>query len=250
MTRATDVTPASMHSGAFVNDTWAVGRMTINAGLRYDRYNGWLPEQDAAGGRPSARSSSQAKTVRCNRPFHVERRSRRGSASIFDLIGRRPHGAEGQLRPVLAQSGRGRSKQRQPEYAGEIGHLELERCESATSVGSPARNDPFVSPRSRARFCSIPTSRRRIRTKPASGSSGNSVDVMGVRAGFVYKTEDDLIKPTSPVAGPTYTPSRCPFDFVDIGLDGVRGTCRRSTIRDVWPADSAMRHPFPTTRSS
>src|SRR5690606_10597590 len=30
---------------AFINDTWAVGRLTLNAGLRYDRYHGWLPEQ-------------------------------------------------------------------------------------------------------------------------------------------------------------------------------------------------------------
>jgi hypothetical protein len=30
----------------FVNDTWNMGRMTLNAGVRYDRYNGWLPEQE------------------------------------------------------------------------------------------------------------------------------------------------------------------------------------------------------------
>jgi hypothetical protein len=29
----------------FINDTWSAGRMTINAGVRYDRYSGWLPEQ-------------------------------------------------------------------------------------------------------------------------------------------------------------------------------------------------------------
>src|SRR5690606_19259045 len=31
---------------AFINDTWAVGRFTLNAGLRFDRYNAWLPEQE------------------------------------------------------------------------------------------------------------------------------------------------------------------------------------------------------------
>jgi hypothetical protein len=30
----------------FVNDTWSVGRMTMNAGVRFDRYSGWLPEQE------------------------------------------------------------------------------------------------------------------------------------------------------------------------------------------------------------
>ncbi len=35
--------------GLFINDTWAVGRSTINLGIRYDRYNGWLPEQEQLG---------------------------------------------------------------------------------------------------------------------------------------------------------------------------------------------------------
>jgi hypothetical protein len=32
--------------GAFINDTWAVGRLTVNAGVRFDRYSGFLPEQN------------------------------------------------------------------------------------------------------------------------------------------------------------------------------------------------------------
>ena len=31
--------------GAFATDTWTLGRTTINAGVRYDRYHAWLPEQ-------------------------------------------------------------------------------------------------------------------------------------------------------------------------------------------------------------
>ncbi len=54
-------------------------------------------------------------------------------------------------------------------------------------------------------------------------------DTMGARAGFVYKTEDDLIDQYQPGRGPeAFT---VPFDFVDIGLDGVRGTGDDSTIR-------------------
>ena len=30
----------------FLNDTWNVGRTTITGGVRYDRYHGWLPEQE------------------------------------------------------------------------------------------------------------------------------------------------------------------------------------------------------------
>ncbi len=32
--------------GVFANDTWSIGRATLNAGVRYDRYHGWLPEQE------------------------------------------------------------------------------------------------------------------------------------------------------------------------------------------------------------
>jgi hypothetical protein len=43
-----------------------------------------------------------------------------------------------------------------------------------------------------------------------------------VRAGFVYKTEDDLISTYQKSRGlETYT---VPFTFVDIGVDGIRGT--------------------------
>src|SRR4029453_17232917 len=33
----------------FFNDTWAVGRLTVNGGVRWDRYKGWLPEQEQLG---------------------------------------------------------------------------------------------------------------------------------------------------------------------------------------------------------
>ncbi len=30
---------------AFINDTWTMGRVTLNLGARWDRYHGWMPEQ-------------------------------------------------------------------------------------------------------------------------------------------------------------------------------------------------------------
>ncbi len=29
----------------FVNDTWSMGRVTFNFGVRWDRYRGWMPDQ-------------------------------------------------------------------------------------------------------------------------------------------------------------------------------------------------------------
>ena len=33
----------------FATDTWSVGRMTLSYGGRFDRYSGWLPEQEQLG---------------------------------------------------------------------------------------------------------------------------------------------------------------------------------------------------------
>ena len=30
----------------FLNDTWSMGRVTLNLGVRWDRYRGWMPEQE------------------------------------------------------------------------------------------------------------------------------------------------------------------------------------------------------------
>jgi hypothetical protein len=54
-------------------------------------------------------------------------------------------------------------------------------------------------------------------------------ELIGVRTGFVYKTEEDLLSSTHPIVG-TYQPGRplsaysVPFPFTDIGADGVSGT--------------------------
>ena len=54
--------------------------LTLNAGVRYDRYHGWLPEQEQLGGDGRAGRRSAAKTFAETRLLHVERRSRRASA--------------------------------------------------------------------------------------------------------------------------------------------------------------------------
>ncbi len=59
---------------------------------------------------------------------------------------------------------------------------------------------------------------------------------MGMRAGFVYKTEDDLIGIDVPGRDARNGAYTVPFTFVDIGVDGVRGTAD-----DQQP--HALRHP-------
>jgi hypothetical protein len=70
-------------------------------------------------------------------------------------------------------------------------------------------------------------------------------DTMGVRAGFVYKTEDDLIATYQPLRPPSaFT---VPYTFVDNGLDGRAGTAddRNVTFYGIPNAQLAN---FPNTQ--
>ena len=106
----------------FVNDTWSIGRLTVNGGVRWDRYNGWLPEQNQL--------AATVGPVSRRRPRRSRRRtssrgtsSRRASAWSIDLTRRRQDRAEGQLRSLLAQPGRRRAERRQPEHRHQVGDL-------------------------------------------------------------------------------------------------------------------------------
>jgi hypothetical protein len=49
--------------GFFVQDAWSTGRLTLNLGMRYDNYNGILPDQSNPGGSFIAARSIQEKTA-------------------------------------------------------------------------------------------------------------------------------------------------------------------------------------------
>ena len=50
-------------AGFFVQDAWSTGRLTLNLGMRYDNYNGILPDQSNPGGTFIAARSIQEKTA-------------------------------------------------------------------------------------------------------------------------------------------------------------------------------------------
>jgi hypothetical protein len=50
-------------AGFFVQDAWSTGRLTLNLGLRYDNYNGILPDQSNPGGTFITARSIQEKTA-------------------------------------------------------------------------------------------------------------------------------------------------------------------------------------------
>ena len=67
-------------------------------------------------------------------------------------------------------------------------------------------------------------------------------DTMGVRAGFVYKTEDDLIGTIQPGTPGAFT---TPYPFLDIGVDGRCGTADDRILTFYGDPDGDLQHARP-----
>ena len=212
--------------GLFVNDTWAAGRLTLNAGLRYDKYRGWLPEQQqlAASVGPVV---LQAKTFDEVEFFTWNVVAPR-IGMTFDLSGDGRTVLKGNYGLYWHNPGAAVPDTGNPNTADK----------AATHTWTDINGDRRWQPGEESALPTSATLEGSISVDPDlkapyTHEAGVWVerqlsDAMGVRAGFVYKTEDDLIQTFQPGRGlDAFT---VPFDFVDIGLDGVRGTADDSTI--------------------
>ncbi len=81
----------------FVNDMITLTpRLTLNAGIRFDRYGSWLPEQGNPGTGPYATKNIYPE----NHDFPVYNAWSPRLSAIYDLTGNGPRGPEGQLRAI------------------------------------------------------------------------------------------------------------------------------------------------------
>ena len=207
--------------GLFLTDTWSLGKMTLNAGVRYDRYKGWLPEQEQLG----ATTGPVVVTAQtfAERDLFTWNSFAPRLGMVYDLFGTGKTVLKAQLRPLLAQPGR--------------------HASPATPTGTPpASRRPTPGPTSTAIAAGRTVNRRpSLTTADLAGSIGidpnikdpythevsawveqQLTDTMGLRAGFVYKTEDDLIAQIQP--GTPASVFTTPYTFVDVGVDGRAGT--------------------------
>ena len=96
--------------GIYMQDSWRLGRLTLNPGLRFERCNGGVPEQSAPAGRFLPARRFDAVT---NLPNYNNWLVRIGGA--YDLFGDGKNGAQGQRRPVHAAGSRRFSGAIQPD---------------------------------------------------------------------------------------------------------------------------------------
>ena len=229
--------------GAFVNDTWSRGRVTVNAGVRYDRYKGWLPEQQqlaASVGPVSVQAKTFAETDLYTWNVFAPR-----IGVVFDLGGDGRTVLKGNYglywhNPGVGIGGAGNPNiaNKSATYAwtdlngdrrwqaGEEGALQAAALEGAITV-DPDIKAPYTH-------------------EVSAWIERQITDTMGARAGFVYKTEDDLFETYQPGRGvaPFADAFTVPYTFVDIGVDGLRGTSDdRSLTYLGMPAAAASQFP-------
>ena len=243
--KAGDLTSVSaLNVGSmFLTDTWSAGRTTINGGVRYDRYTGWLPEQQQL---PA--------TVG---PVHVDAATF-PQTTLFTWNAFAPR-----VGVTVDLSGDGKTVLK-GNY-GFFWHNPGVGVGSAANPNTPAKQatyqwndingDRHWQPGEEGGLLSQALQGGVVLDPNISEPYSHEISgwlerqlgaTVGIRAGFVYKTEDNLIDTGyQPYRGiDAYT---VPFTFVDIGVDGRRGTADdRNLTMYALPSSQASKYPTTT----
>ncbi len=237
----------------FLNDTWSMGRITINGGLRWDRYNGWLPEQQQLAATVGPVSVA-AKTFPEQDLFTWNVVAPRIGA-IFDLSGDGKTVVKGNYGLYWHNPGVGVPSDVNPNTgtksatylwndqaacAGCIsGDRRYQLGEHTTLQSATLEGATMLDPNLKAPYSH----------EASAWFEQQLTDTIGVRSGFVFKTEDDLISLYIPTRGlDVFERVGVPFTFVDIGVDGVRGTGDDRTLNMVGLPSANAATVFPTTQ--
>jgi hypothetical protein len=226
---------------AFINDTWTMGRLTLNLGARWDRYRGWMPEQ-----RQLAFSNgpvSVPEQVFQERSFFTWNSFGPRVGVIYDLAGDGKTVVKASYGLFWHNPGPAISADANPNqnnksvtynWADSNGDRRYQAGEERQLTNTTLSGSIQFDPDTTQPFSHDVTAylERQI------------TDALGVRAGFVYKTEDDLIVQYNP--GRPIEAYTVPYSFVDIGPDGVSGSGDDRTIQ-LLGVPSAQAASFPLT---
>jgi hypothetical protein len=236
------------HTSAFMNDTWSAGRTTMNLGVRWDRYNGWNPEQEGIGA-TVGRAVAVAQTFEETQLYTWNLFAPRFGV-VFDLAGDGKTVLKANYGLYWHNPGVGISQNANPNIASKSQtHSWDDRavcagCISNDRVWQPGEES--AQPTAQALTGAIrlnPDIKAPISHEASAWVERQVTETMGVRAGFVYKTEDDLITNQYQLERPpsAYT---APFTFVDRGVDGLLNTADDRTLNLLgFPTAQAANYP-------
>jgi hypothetical protein len=226
----------------FVNDTWALGRLTVTGGVRYDRYRGWLPEQEqlaASVGPVSVPAAIFAETdlytwnqvaPRIGGTFDVTGDGKTVVKANYGLFWHNPGvGVGSDSNPnTTAKSATYTWNDLNGDRRWQPGE---EGTRTAQSLAGSIGLDPGIeSP---------------ITHEVSAWLERQITDTMGVRAGFVHKTEDNLIGIGVPGRDARNGAYSEPFAYNDIGADNIRNTADDQVLTlYAMPRDLASQFPL------
>ncbi|MEZ5286485.1 MAG: TonB-dependent receptor [Vicinamibacterales bacterium] len=230
---------------AFVNDTWSLGRLTINAGVRYDRYKGWLPEQEQLEATVGP-THVDAKIFPQTDLFTWNQVAPR-IGGTFDLSGDGRTVIKANYGLFWHNPGVGVGSSANPNTTSKSETYSWNDA-NGDRIWQPGEEGNRTAQSLEGSVALDPNIESPITHETSVWLERQLSDTMGVRTGFVYKTQDNLIQ--------TYVPGRSvlngaysvPFPFTDIGVDGVRGTAD-DTVLTLYgmPNDAATQAANPLT---
>jgi hypothetical protein len=226
----------------FINDTWAVGRLTVNAGLRYDRYSGRLPEQEQL---PfSLGPVTLAARTFDARDLYTWNQVAPRIGAAFDLTGDGRTVLKANYGLFWHNPGVGVGSDANPNTP----------TKSATFVWNDLNGDRRWQPgeegnrtaQSLEGSIGLDPDIKAPKTNEVSvWLERQLTDMMGIRVGYVYKDEANLIGIGVPGRDARNGAYSVPFPFNDIGADNVRGTADDQVITLFgMPSDQAANFPL------
>ena len=225
----------------FATDTWSVGRMTLSYGGRFDRYSGWLPEQEQLG--LTVGPTSVAAKIFPEKDLFTWNQFAPRIGVVYDLTGDGRTVIKGNYGLFWHNPGVGVGSDSNPNTT----------AKSQTFVWNDVNRDRVWQPgeegnRTASALEGTISLDPDIKAPVSHDASvfferqiGQSI---GVRTGFVYKTEDDLIGTFSPGRSVLNNAYSVAFPFTDVGVDGISGTSDDSVLT-LHGMPSALASQFP-----
>ena len=226
----------------FVSDSWALGRLTLNLGTRWDRYRGWMPEQ-----RQIAYADGPVTVAEQTFPeqtFYVWNSMAPRIGAILDLQGDGKTVVKASYGRFWHNPGPGLSANANPNQS----------LKTVTYNWTDANGDKVFQPGEQGALTTSNLANAIGLDRNISQPYSHDVTAylerqlapaVGARVGFVYKPEDKLTaqyRPGRPIEAYTV-----PFSFVDVGPDNITGSADDRTLT-LLGFPTALQAQYPNTQ--